>query len=105
MQLRIQSKNFELTQAIRQHIRERVTAALDQHASRIRQVAVTVSDLNGPRGGIDQLCNVAVSLHGGTTLHHSRKGEDLYANVSLVADKVKRRVGREIGRLRQVRRG
>jgi len=104
MQMRIQGRNIELTQAIRQHIRERVTAALDQHASRVRQVAVTVSDINGPRGGVDQLCNVVVSLRGGKTLRHSRKGEDLYANVSLVADKVKRRVGREIAKLRQVRR-
>jgi len=104
MQLRIHSKNIELTHAIRQHIRERVTAALDQHATRVRQVAVTVSDINGPRGGIDQLCNVVVSLRGGKTLRHSRKGDDLYANVSLVADKVKRRVGREIGKLRQARR-
>lgn len=104
MQLRIQSKNIEMTQAIRQHIRERITAALDQHAARVGQVAVTVSDVNGPRGGIDQLCNVVVSLHGGKTLRHSRKGEDLYANVSLIADKVKRRVGKEIGRLRQVNR-
>lgn len=104
MQLRIHSKNIELTQAIRQHIRERLNAALDQHAGRVGQVAVTVSDVNGPRGGIDQLCNVVVRLSNGKTLRHSRKGEDLYANVSLVADKVKRRVGREIAKLRDIRR-
>ena len=104
MQLDIQSKNIELTQAIREHIQERITAALDQHAERVGLVAVTLADVNGPRGGIDQQCDVVVSLHGGRTLRHSRTGEDLYANVSLVADKVKRRVGREIAKVRRIQR-
>lgn len=103
MQLTITSRSNDLTPSIKDHIRERLTAALDQHATRVRRVAVTLEDLNGPRGGVDQLCTVAVELTNGKTLHLRRKGADLYANISLVADKVKRRVGRKVARLRRRR--
>ena len=103
MQLTISSRHTDLTPSIRDHIRERLTAALDQHASRVRSVSVVLEDLNGPRGGEDQLCRVAVQLNNGKTLHHERKGMDLYSNVSLIADKVKRQVGRKLAHLKQRR--
>lgn len=104
MQFTIESRNTDLTVPMKEHIQERLFAALDQHADRVRRVVVRLSDLNGPRGGIDQLCRVAVQLKDGTTLHHERKGMDLYANISLVADKVKRRVGRRIAKIREIKR-
>lgn len=102
MQITIASRHTDLTQAIREHIHQRLTAALDQHAARVRRVTVRLEDENGPRGGEDQVCRVAVELTNGQTLHHERRGLDLYANISLVADKVKRRVGRQIARLRRI---
>lgn len=104
MQLRIQSRDTQVTSAIRMHITDRLRAALDQHADRVRAVTVRLADLNGPRGGIDQVCRVTVMLNNGQALHHERRGLDLYANISLVADKVKRRVGRHMGKLREIKR-
>ncbi len=103
MMMTITSRSTNLTQTIRQHIRSRLSAALDQHKDRVRHVSVTLEDVNGPRGGKDQACRVAVELTNGTTLHHERTGFDLYANVSLIADKVKRRVGTQLARLRDKR--
>ncbi|MGB0766301.1 MAG: HPF/RaiA family ribosome-associated protein [Phycisphaeraceae bacterium] len=103
MQMTIASRSADLTQPIREHIRARLYAALDQHASRINRVEVTIDDENGPRGGIDQVCRVVVRLTNGQTLHHVRRGIDLYANVSLIADKAKRRVGRRIAKIKDRR--
>lgn len=103
MQMTISSRRQDLTQSIREHVRDRLTAALDQHASRVRRVSVLLEDINGPRGGEDQVCRVSVELTNGKTLHHERRGLDLYANVSLVADTVKRRVGKAIARFRRHR--
>lgn len=103
MHLTVSSRRSELTPSIREHVRDRLTAALDQHASRVRRVTVLLEDVNGPRGGEDQLCRVAVELNDGQTLHHEPRGFDLYANVSLVADKVKRRVGGVIAKVRRHR--
>lgn len=103
MQMTITSRGTDLTQAIRRHVRDRLTAALDQHAARVRRVEVLLEDVNGPRGGEDQVCRVTVLLNNGRRLRHERRGLDLYANVSLVADKVKRRVGRRLAKLRERR--
>ena len=105
MQMTIASRSSELTPSIREHIEQRLRAALDQHASRITQVEVMVEDENGPRGGFDQVCRVVVSLTNGMKLRHERRGLDLYANVSLIADKVKQRVGRQLAKLRDRRKG
>lgn len=104
MQMTITSRHADLTQPIREHIRGRMYAALDQHATRIEQVEVVLEDENGPRGGFDQVCRVVVSLTNGMKLRHERRGLDLYSNVSLLADKVKQRVGRELGKLRDRKR-
>lgn len=103
MQMYIASRSADLTQPIREHIYDRLHAALDQHASRIEQVDVLIEDENGPRGGFDQVCRVVVKLTNGMKLRHERRGLDLYANVSLIADKVKQRVGRQLGKLRDRR--
>lgn len=103
MQMTIASRGADLTQAIREHIQDRLHAALDQHETKIDQVDVMIEDENGPRGGLDQVCKVVVSLTNGMTLRHERRGMDLYANVSLIADKVKQRVGRELAKLRDRR--
>lgn len=103
MQMNIVSRSADLTQPIRKHIYDRLYAALDQHETNISHVDVMIEDENGPRGGFDQVCKVVVSLTNGMKLRHERRGLDLYANVSLIADKVKRRVGRELGRLREKR--
>lgn len=103
MQMTIASRSSALTPSIREHIEQRIYAALDQHASRIDRVEIMLEDENGPRGGFDQVCRVVVSLTNGMKLRHERRGLDLYANVSLIADKVKQRVGRQLAKLRDKR--
>lgn len=98
MDIQVLGVNVKLTPAIIEHAKHRLTAALDQHRDRIRRVQVRLIDVNGPRGGRDQVCHVAVVLASGAIMDQRRRGRDLYANVSLLADAVKQRVGRRIER-------
>ena len=109
MKLTVQSRHVTLTQAIAKHVRDRLTAALDQHQKRIARVQVMLHDSNGPRGGKDQMCNVRVHLTDGRVLNHKRTDRDMYANISLIADKLKRRLGkclrRDTDRRKRIGRG
>ena len=82
MRISVRGRNIELTRPISEHVQERIYAALNQHAERVRDVRVQLSDINGPRGGRDQQCRVAVRMATGELLVHERLDYDLYANVS-----------------------
>jgi ribosome-associated translation inhibitor RaiA len=64
MQIAIQARGFSLTDALEKHVNNRLGFALSRVTSRLRRVTVRLSDLNGPRGGIDKRCLIQVHLDG-----------------------------------------
>jgi hypothetical protein len=48
----------------RAYIRRRLGEKLGKYADAIERVTVRVSDVNGPRGGVDILCRIKVVLSG-----------------------------------------
>jgi len=48
-------------EAVISEVEHRVNLALDRLAHRVREVRVSLSDVNGPRGGLDQQCVVIVT--------------------------------------------
>jgi hypothetical protein len=51
-----------LTEERRTRIRQNLGKKLGKFAASIERVSVRVKDVNGPRGGIDQLCRIKVVL-------------------------------------------
>lgn len=104
MDMTIRHDGFEMSEAIDLHVRERVGAALDQHAGHVRSVAVTMRDENGPRGGVDKSCLVHVDL---VTQHDpviiKKLHENLYLAVTEAADALKRTVGKLVGKAKEHR--
>lgn len=104
MNLTIRNDGFEMSEAIDMHVRDRLAAALDQHQSHVRSVAVTVRDENGPRGGIDKSCLLQVFLDTRREPVIIRKlHENMYLAVTDAADAVKRTVGRLVGKTKKHR--
>jgi ribosomal subunit interface protein len=83
---------------LEQHVTDRLTAALDQHAARVAGVAARLEDINGPKGGVDKSCKVTVQFRGGGNIIVEETSEDMYSAVSQAADRVKNAVGREMER-------
>ena len=54
----------ELDDDQRTYIRRKLGMKRGKFATSIERVSVRVTDTNGPRGGIDQVCNVTVALSG-----------------------------------------
>ena len=46
------------------YVRRKLGMKLGKFATSIERISVRVTDMNGPRGGVDQLCNVKVVLIG-----------------------------------------
>lgn len=64
MQIDIQARGFSLSDALENYIHNRLGFTFLQASSRVRSVHVRLSDLNGPRGGVDKRCRVEVRLAG-----------------------------------------
>ena len=62
MPIQIVARNLELTSAQREIVERRLAFALGRFGDRVARMTVSVEDLNGPRGGLDQRCRIEVSL-------------------------------------------
>ena len=87
-----------VTDALRSHVLGRLEAALNQHSDSVREVSIQLLDLNGPRGGEDQAVRVKVDLAGASPVVIEHNGTDMYAVISIAADRVKNTVGRLLER-------
>lgn len=100
MQIEIQAVDFALTEGLRAHLQYRLNFALWRFQDRIARVAVRLSDVNGPRGGVDKVCRLRVRLHGMPDVVIEDTEADLYMAISRAADRAGRTMGRQMERVR-----
>jgi putative sigma-54 modulation protein len=87
--------------ALPEAAQRRVRFALGRFEHRIDGVRVRFSDVNGPRGGVDQTCQVTVRLGRPTELVVvEERDADPQAALSRAADRAARAVGRVIEQAR-----
>ncbi len=98
MQFEIRGRKISISQALRNHIERRLRFALDRFASQVRQVHVRVVDLNGPRGGIDKCCQLAIPLDRASTIVVESHASNVYAAIDGVAGKAAICIGRVLKR-------
>jgi putative sigma-54 modulation protein len=96
MQIAIQARGFSLTAAIESHVRRRLDFTLARGASRMRRVDVRLSDLNGPRGGVDKRCLIEVRLDGLPPVVVEDVQSDLYTAIDRAAGRAARTVVRRL---------
>ncbi len=99
MRVNIHASKVELSPTIEEYVERRLLFALGRFADVTRTVDVTLSDINGPKGGQDKLCRMRVKLNRQSkpviadVLH-----EDLRTSIDLTADRLGRSVGRAVDR-------
>lgn len=98
MQFEIHAKDIPISEPLRVHIERRFSFALERFAMRITKVCVNVGDLNGPKGGVDKRCRVAIVIMPSTTVVMEGRDSDIYAAIGRVADKAGRCIGRRLKR-------
>lgn len=100
MQVEIHAHGFVLTKDLRAHVEQRLQFALNRFQDRVERVAVHLSDINGPRDGVDQHCHLQLRLHGLPDI----VVKDTEADIHVAVDRAAQRCGRTLGRyLRRTR--
>jgi len=103
-------RNLKLTSAQREIVERRLAFALGRFGDRVGRVTVSLTDLNGPRGGLDQHCRIEVSLVPSGTVMAEATDAEIEPAVSRAAERAARCVKSELDRrrtsaIRNVRRG
>jgi len=96
MKIGIQCRGFSLTGAIAGRIHKRLACLLGRGIIGLRRVDVTLSDLNGPRGGIDKRCLIKVSIDGLRPVIIEDVESDLYMAIDRAAGRASRTVVRRV---------
>jgi len=98
MQIDIQTQNFSLSRALRNHVERRASFALTCCEGHIKRVVVRLSDINGPRGGVDKCCQLQVVLVSLRDVVVKDIEADMYAAIDRATSRAGRTVTRKISR-------
>jgi len=96
----IRAAQGELGSSDRDYIRRKLGIKLGKFASSIERVSVRTEDVNGPRGGVDQLCRIKVVLRGLPSVVFESRDASLNAAVDGALSGVERTVRRTLQRRR-----
>lgn len=90
----------KLSPAQREEIRKKLGAKLGKFAASIERVTVRLKDVNGPRGGIDQVCTIKVALIDLPSVVFESQHHSINAAVGAALAGVERAVRRRLQRRR-----
>ena len=94
MNIEIQARDFSLSEALDDYINRRIHFVVSSRFEQIRRIRVRLSDINGPRGGIDKRCQIQISL----PQLHDIVIEDTEADLYIAIDRATDRAGRTLDR-------
>lgn len=99
MKILVKARNLVLSKDLKHYVKRRIRYALDSRRDSISRITVTLSDINGPRGGEDKRCQVLVKLSGQGDVVIDDKQDHVYAAIDNAASKASRTVTKRIERL------
>lgn len=94
MVIQIRTTNLLLAPALEVRLREQFSQALSRFSPHVREVVVRVTDVNGPRGGVDKLCRAILTLDGGGVLVAEGRGESVGQAAAVAARRCQAQIRR-----------
>lgn len=94
MLITIETHGLESRNSLAEHTKKRLAYALNHAHDQIESVRVRLSDINGPRGGIDKSCLLTIDIRGLEPV----VVEDIQADIISAIDRAADRAGRSIAR-------
>lgn len=104
MRMQIRHLSGKLPTVERDTMTRLIDSAVSRFESGIDAVEVTLRDTNGPKGGLDQQCQIYVSFKDGKHVQVTEKQAHPLAGVAKAADRVSHLISRHLDRQRDVTR-
>lgn len=101
MQVHLVSPEFSITPSLRDYLEHRLRTAFSPVRSRVGEIDVRLRDLNGPRGGRDMQCQLAVMMPGKPAVVIREVQENMYNAIDRAVKRAAYRVSRIVSRQHQ----
>lgn len=62
MDVSVRGRHLDVSEPLKTYAERRLLFSIGEFAPRIGEIEVRVSDVNGPRGGVDKACDIAIVL-------------------------------------------
>jgi ribosome-associated translation inhibitor RaiA len=102
MKVDVRIRNLPISTFLRDHATRSAHLHLSRFGRELRSVTVRIADLNGPRGGIDKLCQVTVRGPRIAVLTLEEVSNDTYAAVDAALARIEHTIGTTLARRRDV---
>ena len=105
MTFEVRGHHLPLSNALKRHAERRLAFALRRFDRWIGGVKVRISDVNGPRGGVDKFCQITAEMVPTGVVRVEASDADAYVVIDRAADRLEQTVRRSVWRIRDARRG
>jgi ribosomal subunit interface protein len=89
MDVSVRGRHLYVSEPLKAYAERRLLFSIGEFASRIGPIEVRVSDVNGPRGGVDKACDIAVAVPPLGRLVARAVDADAYAAVDRAASRIR----------------
>lgn len=103
MKIDVRFRYLEPSEALRTHAVRRIHFHLSRFGHEITSVLARISDVNGPKGGVDKRCQVTVRGRRISDVIIDDLSGDAYSAIDMAVERVGRAVGRDLERVRSAR--
>lgn len=105
MKTEIRFHGIEASESLRDHATRRSHSHLSRFGHELSGVVIHISDVNGPKGGLDKRCRITVrGPRVGSSTIDERSG-DFWSAVDLAVESISRNIGRSLEKMRSAARG
>lgn len=101
MKIDIRSQGITVSDDLREHIERCVNFGLDWAQQDVDRVVITLSDINGPRGGNDKRCQLRIPLPRMRDVVIEEVADDLQIAIARSVDRASRSLERRLSRQRE----
>lgn len=98
MKLEVVARNIELTDTLSAYTQKRIKFALGTRFDQLKRIYVRLSDINGPRGGRDQRCQILITLPRLKDVLIEDTQSNLFVAIDRAVDRASRTVNRRLVR-------
>jgi ribosome hibernation promoting factor len=98
MHLVIRGRNLNISDALADHCLKKLFKVARRFQGRVGEVLVRLTDVNGPRGGVDKRCQLVIELPGVRQLIITTTDSDPYCAIDRAANRAKYSIARALKR-------